>query len=82
MVGPALQSAVTFLGPDGFSLYGLPINMYTSVGWINVFLGILNFVLFLPGIFTEHKIAAREALKDQNTSNGKFFFAYMFFPFL
>lgn len=69
VVGPALQAAVTFLGPQGFYIFGLPINMYTSVGWINVLLGILNFLLFLPGNFTEHKIAAREALKEQNDSN-------------
>ncbi|XP_051175017.1 major facilitator superfamily domain-containing protein 8 isoform X2 [Leptopilina boulardi] len=68
VVGPALQSAMTFLGPQGFYLFSLPINMYTSVGWINVLLGILNFILFLPGNFTEHKIAAREALKEQNDS--------------
>ncbi|XP_033220134.1 major facilitator superfamily domain-containing protein 8 isoform X2 [Belonocnema kinseyi] len=64
VVGPAIQAAVTFLGSDGVSLFGLPINMYTSVGWINVLMGILNFILFLPWNFSEHRIAAREAMKE------------------
>ena len=72
VVGPAIQAAVTFLGSDGFSFFGLPINMYTSVGWINVLMGILNFVLFLPWTFTEHRIAAREAMKELCKTTGEF----------
>ena len=71
VVGPAIQAAVTFLGSDGVSLFGLPINMYTSVGWINVFLGILNFILFFPWNFTEHRIAAREAMKEGCKATGE-----------
>lgn len=51
---------------------GLPIDMYTAAGWINVFLGILNFVFFLPCLFTEHKIAAREAMRDQGRTSGNY----------
>lgn len=72
MVGPAIQAAVTFLGSDGVSLFGLPINMYTSVGWINVLMGVLNFILFLPWNFSEHRIAAREAMKEDSKATGEF----------
>ncbi|XP_034949228.1 major facilitator superfamily domain-containing protein 8 [Chelonus insularis] len=71
VVGPGLQSAVTPLGNDGFILFGLPFNMYTMAGWINVFMGILNFFLFLPWNFVERKIAAREAMRDQGKSSEK-----------
>ncbi|XP_063989056.1 major facilitator superfamily domain-containing protein 8 [Diachasmimorpha longicaudata] len=71
VVGPALQAAVTPLGKEGFTLMGLPINMYTAAGWINVFLGIINFALFLPQFFKERKIAAREAMKDQGKATEK-----------
>lgn len=49
---------------------GLPINMYTAAGWINVVLGVINFVLFLPRFFKERKIAAREAMRDQGKASG------------
>lgn len=51
--GPALQALVTPLGDSGYILFGgyLHLNMYTASGWINVFLGILNFIAFLPFIF-------------------------------
>ncbi|XP_066596400.1 major facilitator superfamily domain-containing protein 8 [Prorops nasuta] len=64
VVGPGLQAAVTPLGDKGVTLFFLPINMYTMAGWINVFMGILNFIMFLPGNFTEYKIAIREAMRD------------------
>lgn len=70
VVGPALQTAVSPLGETGTSLMGLPMNMYTAAGWINVLLGILNFALFLPWSFKEHKIAAREAMRDQGKASG------------
>lgn len=69
-VGPALQTAVSPLGNDGTSLMGLPMNMYTAAGWINVLMGILNLALFLPWSFKEHKIAAREAMRDQGKASG------------
>ncbi|XP_008210269.1 major facilitator superfamily domain-containing protein 8 [Nasonia vitripennis] len=71
VVGPGLQTAVTPLGDDGFILMGLPMNMYTAAGWINVLMGILNFCLFLPCCFKEHKIAAREAMRDQGKASEK-----------
>lgn len=73
VVGPALQAAVTPLGPGstpdtaGF----LTLDMYTAAGWINVLLGVLNFVLFLPFSFKERKIAAKEAMRARGTRSGK-----------
>ncbi|KAK4306513.1 hypothetical protein Pmani_021658 [Petrolisthes manimaculis] len=40
---------------------GLVWNMYTATGWIGVVLGIINFILFMPCIFKERRIAAKEA---------------------
>lgn len=71
VIGPGLQAAVTPLGDEGFYILGLPFNMYTMAGWINVFLGILNFIFFLPNNFKERKIAAREAMREQGKSSGK-----------
>lgn len=72
VVGPGLQAAVTPLGDQGFFMMGLPFNMYTMAGWINVIMGIVNFILFLPWNFKECKIAAREAMRDQGKVSGKF----------
>ncbi|XP_058807793.1 major facilitator superfamily domain-containing protein 8 isoform X2 [Phymastichus coffea] len=71
VVGPALQMAVTPLGDRGTSIMGLPMNMYTAAGWINVLMGMLNFALFLPGSFKERKIAAREAMREQGKASEK-----------
>ncbi|XP_076752228.1 CLN7/MFS domain-containing 8 isoform X2 [Xylocopa sonorina] len=65
VVGPGLQAAVTSLGEDGIYFINLPVNMYTMTGWINVIMGILNFILFLPWNFTEHRIAIREEMRNQ-----------------
>ncbi|XP_066999586.2 major facilitator superfamily domain-containing protein 8 [Anabrus simplex] len=67
VVGPGLQAAVTPLGNDGMDLIPgiLKLNMYTAAGWINVVMGVLNFIMFLPAIFHEHRIAAREAMINQ-----------------
>ena len=67
-----MQAAVTPLGAQGFIMFGLPFNMYTMAAWINVVLGIINFILFLPRNFKECKIAAREAMRDQGKATGKF----------
>jgi len=68
-----LQAAVTPLGEEGVMLpvLGLRLDMYTAAGWINVFLGILNFILFLPWFFSEKRIAAREAMHSRGLSSGK-----------
>lgn len=70
VVGPALQAAVTPLGDHGVTLVMLPINMYTAAGWINVIMGIFNFILFLPWYFKEYKIAIKEAMRNEGTATG------------
>ncbi|XP_052891993.1 major facilitator superfamily domain-containing protein 8 isoform X2 [Anopheles moucheti] len=73
IVGPVLQGAVTMFGEDGLPLIKnkLHLNMYTATGWINVFMGILNFCLFLPFVFKEKRIAAREAMMQQGLQSEK-----------
>ena len=53
VIGPALQAAVTPLGSKGFTIFNglLVIDMYTASSWINVLLGVVNFILFFPFIF-------------------------------
>uniref|UniRef100_A0A6P4EI48 Major facilitator superfamily domain-containing protein 8 isoform X1 n=1 Tax=Drosophila rhopaloa TaxID=1041015 RepID=A0A6P4EI48_DRORH len=67
IIGPALQAVVTPLGEHGHVwLWGMMhFNMYTASGWINVLMSIGNFMMFLPGVFEEHKIAAREVMVMQ-----------------
>jgi len=70
IVGPALQAVVTPLGETGMSF--LPgLNMYTAAGWLNVFMAIGNFVLFLPMFFKEKRIAAKEIMKLQGKQTEK-----------
>lgn len=73
IVGPALQGVVTPLGDHGVPLFRdkLHLNMYTATGWINVLMGIVNFCLFLPFIFKEKRIAAREAMVQQGKETEK-----------
>ncbi|CAG9769661.1 unnamed protein product [Ceutorhynchus assimilis] len=73
VVGPAIQAAVVPLGDDGVWLipHKLKLNMYTATGWINVFLSFLNIYLFLPNVFSEYKIAAKEAMLKQGKPNEK-----------
>ncbi|XP_058129615.1 major facilitator superfamily domain-containing protein 8-like [Anopheles ziemanni] len=73
IVGPVLQGAVTLFGEDGYPLLRnkLHLNMYTATGWINVLMGILNFCLFLPFVFKEKRIAAREAMLQQGKQSEK-----------
>nr|CAD7417751.1 unnamed protein product [Timema poppensis] len=72
VVGPGLQTLVTPLGDQGVSVaVWMPtLNMYTAAGWINVLLGAINFILFLPAIFKERRIAAREAMLKQGVERG------------
>ncbi|XP_063234023.1 major facilitator superfamily domain-containing protein 8 [Bacillus rossius redtenbacheri] len=71
VVGPGLQALVTPLGDEGVRMpAGLPaLNMYTAAGWINVALGAVNTLLFLPAVFTEHRVAAKEAMLQQGASS-------------
>ncbi|XP_015174323.1 PREDICTED: major facilitator superfamily domain-containing protein 8 [Polistes dominula] len=71
VVGPGLQAAVTPLGDKTIYFLGLPLNMYTMTGWINVIMGIVNFILFLPWNFKEHKIAIREAMRNGGKTTEK-----------
>ncbi|XP_011135204.1 major facilitator superfamily domain-containing protein 8 [Harpegnathos saltator] len=71
VVGPGLQAAVTPLGDHGITFMMLPLNMYTTAGWINVIMGIFNFILFLPWNFKEHKIAIKEAMRNEGKATEK-----------
>ncbi|EDW93740.1 major facilitator superfamily domain-containing protein 8 [Drosophila yakuba] len=73
IIGPTLQAAVTPLGDQGHVwLWGkMHFNMYTASGWINVLMSIGNFLMFLPGVFEEHKIAAREVMVMQGGTSEK-----------
>lgn len=64
IIGPALQAFVTSLGDPGVVVMRgvIHLNMYTAAGWINVVMGFLNFLMFMPGLFSERKIAARELM--------------------
>lgn len=70
MVGPGLQAAVTPLGDHGVTVMMLPVNMYTAAGWINVIMGIFNFIFLLPWNFKEHKIAIKEAMRSEGKATG------------
>lgn len=72
MIGPALQAAVTPLGTDGFLFMNtFVINMYTASGWCNVLLGVINFFMFLPFIFKDRRVAAKEQMILQGKKNEK-----------
>ena len=64
IIGPALQAFVTMLGDPGVVLLRgvVHLNMYTAAGWINVLLGFINFLMFMPSVWTERNIAARELM--------------------
>jgi ceroid-lipofuscinosis MFS transporter 7 len=47
--------------------------MYTAAGWINVLLGIFNCLLFLPSVFRERRIAAREVMLHHGMESGMLF---------
>lgn len=72
VIGPAIQTVVVPLGNEGILLFGkLHLNMYTACGWINVLFSIVNFILFLPFVFKERKIAAREAMLKKGLNTEK-----------
>lgn len=63
---------VTPLGPNGFLFANtFVINMYTASGWSNVLLGAINFFMFLPCFFKDHRIAAKEQMILQNKTSEK-----------
>ena len=45
--------------------------MYTAPGWVNVFLGIINFFLFLPFMFKDKRVAAREQMLIHGNESEK-----------
>ncbi|XP_017063397.1 major facilitator superfamily domain-containing protein 8 isoform X2 [Drosophila eugracilis] len=73
IIGPTLQAAVTPLGDKGYVwLWGnMHFNMYTASGWINVLMSTGNYLMFLPGVFEEHKIAAREVMVLQGGTSER-----------
>ncbi|XP_032290420.1 major facilitator superfamily domain-containing protein 8 isoform X2 [Drosophila virilis] len=73
IIGPGLQALVTPLGRSGHVWFWgtMHVNMYTASGWINVLMSMGNFVMFLPGIFKEHKIAAREIMVMQGGTSER-----------
>lgn len=73
VVGPGLQAAVTPLGDRGIPLFNtkIHINMYTAAGWLNALMGIINFSMFLPIFFKEHRIAAKEVMIMNGMQNEK-----------
>ena len=48
---------------------GMHLDMFTAASWINVLLGAVNFVMFLPFVFKEKRIAAREAMLKQGAES-------------
>ncbi|XP_065360293.1 major facilitator superfamily domain-containing protein 8 isoform X1 [Calliphora vicina] len=73
IIGPGLQALVTPLGSDGYVWLwgGMVFNMYTACGWINVVMSVGNFIMFLPKIFEERKVAAREIMIMQGKTSEK-----------
>lgn len=73
IIGPAIQSSVVPLGEEGMWLISdkLKLDMYTAAGWINVFIALLNIILFVPSVFQEHQIASREAMMKRGKTDEK-----------
>ncbi|TRY68880.1 hypothetical protein TCAL_11023 [Tigriopus californicus] len=63
VIGPAFQAALTpvqcsdLIDQDTW----FALDMYTLSGWLSAVLGLISFVLFLPGIFKEFDVAEAEA---------------------
>ncbi|XP_065349377.1 major facilitator superfamily domain-containing protein 8-like isoform X2 [Cloeon dipterum] len=71
--GPAIQTAVAPLGDEGIGLFGgkIHLNMYTATGWVNVLLGAINCLCFMPFCFTEMPISAKEAQRRQGAATAE-----------
>jgi len=62
VIGPAIQAAVTPIGcNEDYQAGTISLDMYTIPGWISCVVGIIAFVLFLPGIFQESYVSQKEA---------------------
>lgn len=71
IVGPLLQAAFTYLD-EGILIFNyFPLSMFTAPGWVNVFLGAINIVIFVPQLFKDHNIAVREQMMVQGKENAK-----------
>ncbi|XP_068231159.1 major facilitator superfamily domain-containing protein 8-like isoform X1 [Palaemon carinicauda] len=46
-------------------------NMYSAAGWFAALLGFVNIFLYLPCIYQEYPIAAKEAQFQRNENNGR-----------
>lgn len=69
--GPLLQAAFTPL-KDGFKFFDtFTFSMFTAPGWVNIFLGVINMIFFLPSLFKDHNIAVREQMMLQGKDNAK-----------
>lgn len=71
IVGPLLQALFTMLGEGILIFNTFPLSMYTAPGWVNVLLGIVNMIVFLPHFFTDHNIAVREQMMIQGKESVK-----------
>ncbi|KAF2354785.1 Major facilitator superfamily [Trinorchestia longiramus] len=73
IIGPAIQTALAVAIPvkevtssnvttSEDASYVTPLwDLYTAAGWIAALLGLINFILFMPCLYKEVNIAAREA---------------------
>uniref|UniRef100_UPI00398EB02E major facilitator superfamily domain-containing protein 8 isoform X1 n=2 Tax=Pristiophorus japonicus TaxID=55135 RepID=UPI00398EB02E len=69
ILGPALQAAMTCIGPTGLSwkLIDLELNMYTAPAFLGAFLGVVNIVLIIA-LFREHCGVDLDRLRRINTN--------------
>ncbi|XP_078261411.1 major facilitator superfamily domain-containing protein 8 isoform X1 [Rhinoraja longicauda] len=67
ILGPALQTAMTSIGPTGvfWKMIDLQLNMYTAPAFLGAFLGILNIILIIV-LFREHCVTDLERAKSIN----------------
>jgi len=72
VIGPAIQAAVTPVGCDNSYQQGtISLDMYTIPGWISCVVGLISFVLFLPGIFQERYVSQKEAEHLAKVAGGQ-----------
>ncbi|XP_052872164.1 major facilitator superfamily domain-containing protein 8-like [Anopheles cruzii] len=61
VVGPIIQSLVSFMGKEGYLLYSLRINMYTTSGWICALGGVMYLMLLSPSTFIDRAVEPNES---------------------